>query len=98
MTDSQRSELVQRYIAGESSNALAVEFGIDRRTATAIIKRAGAQTRYRVSADADAAAELYRSGLSLARVAEELGVSAGTVLTLLRRAGIATRAVGTNQW
>jgi DNA-binding CsgD family transcriptional regulator len=89
---------VRRYAAGESSNALAAEFGIDRRTATAIIRRAGAEVRYRADVSLDAAGELYQSGLSLARVGAELDVSAGTVLNLLRRAGIATRRVGTNQW
>ena len=68
LTDSQRSEVVRRYAAGESSNALAAEFGIDRRTATAIIRRAGAEVRYRADVDLDAAGELYQSGLSLARV------------------------------
>ena len=48
LTDTQRSALVARYEVGESSNALAAEFGIDRRTATAIIRRAGAALRYRV--------------------------------------------------
>ena len=101
LTDSQRSELVERYLAGESSNALAAEFGIDRRTATAIIKRAGAQTRYRVAltdAQIDAARELYETGHSLVTVGEKLDVSAGTILNLLRQAGVQTRAVGTNQW
>lgn len=101
MDVSLRLELVERYLAGESSNALAAEFGIDRRTATAIIKRAGVQTRYRVEltdADVDVARELYESGVSLARVGEQFGVSAGTVLNLVRGAGILTRGVGTNQW
>jgi DNA-directed RNA polymerase specialized sigma24 family protein len=98
LTESQQSALVKRCGAGESANALAAEFGVDRRTATRIIKRAGAETRYRVDADIEAARELYEAGLSLAKVGEELGVSAGTVLNLFRRAGIPTRAVGTNRW
>ena len=101
LTGSQRSELATRYEAGESSNALAAEFGIDRRTATAIIKRAGAQTRYRVAltdAEVDAAQELYEMGHSLVAVGETLGVSSGTIMKLLRQAGAQTRAVGTNQW
>jgi DNA-directed RNA polymerase specialized sigma24 family protein len=98
LTDSQRSEVVERYQAGESSNVLAREFSIDRRTATRIIREAGAQIRYRIDADLDAARELYASGLSLAKVGKELGVSSGTVRNLLRRAGNPTRDVGTNQW
>ena len=98
LTDSQRSELVDRYQAGASSNALAVEFGIDRRTATRIIRKAGAEVRYRADVDIATAQELYESGLSLSGVGEELDVSAGTVLNLFRRAGIPTREVGKNQW
>ena len=98
LDDSQRLELVARYEAGESASELASEFGIDRRTATAIIRKAGGAVHYRAEVDADAARELYEAGCSLARVGDELGVSAGTVLTVLRRVGIATRAVGTNQW
>ncbi len=100
LTDPQRSDLVQRYEGGESANSLAAEFGIDRRTATRLIRKAGAGIRYRVidQVDVDQASALYKSGFSLARVGDELGVSARTVLNLLRLAGIPTRAVGTNQW
>ncbi len=97
MTDSQRFELVGRYQAGESANALAKEFGVDRRTATHIIRAAGDEVRYRVDADVETARELYESGFSLAQVGDELGVSARTVLNLFRRAGVPTRGIGTNQ-
>ena len=98
LTDSQRSELVSRYAAGESSNALAREFGIDRRTATAIIRKAGGAVHYRAEVDVDAACELYATGHSLVTVGEQLGVSAGTILNLLCQAGVRRRAVGTNRW
>ncbi len=89
---------MERYKAGESSNVLAAEFQIDRRTATRIIKRAGADVRYRVEADLDLARELYDSGFSLAKVGDQLGVSTRTILNLFQRAGIPTRTAGTNQW
>lgn len=83
---------------GESANALAAEFEIDRRTATRIIRAAGDEVRYRVEVDVDAARELYEAGHSFVTVGEQLGVSAGTIRNLLRQAGVQTRAVGTNQW
>ena len=100
LTDSQRSEVVKRYEAGESANALAVEFGVDRRTLAGHLRRAGVEVRYRVvdRVDLAEAAKLYCSGRSLAVVAAQLGVSAGTVLRALRSAGVQTRAIGTNQW
>ena len=100
LTDPQRSEVVERYQAGESVNALAVEFGVDRRTLAGHLRRAGVDVRYRVvdRVDLAEAAELYLSGSSLAVVAAHLGVSVGTVLRALRSAGVQTRAAGTNQW
>ena len=100
LTELQRSEVVRRYAAGESANDLAVEFGVDRRTLTSHLRRAGVDVRDRVidQMDVAEAEQLYVSGLSLARVGEQLGMSAGTVLTAFRSAGIVTRAVGTNQW
>jgi DNA-binding CsgD family transcriptional regulator len=86
LTDSQRSEVVRRYEAGESANALAVEFGVDRRTLAAHLRRAGVEVRYRVidRVDLVEAAKLYRSGRSLAAVAARFGFTAGTVLRALR--------------
>jgi hypothetical protein len=101
LTDSQRSELVERYQAGESAVALAATFGIDRRTATRLIRAAGAEVRYRLQltdVDVDVARELYEQGLSLVYIGVQLGVAARTVLNMFRRAGVPTRAVGTNQW
>ena len=82
LTETQRSELIERYQAGEPANALARQFGVDRRTATRIIRRGGVEVRYRVEADVETARELYESGLSLSRVGDQLGVSARTVLNM----------------
>jgi DNA-directed RNA polymerase specialized sigma24 family protein len=98
LTDSQRSELVERYVAGKSSHALAREFGVDRRTATRVIRKAGVGLRYRADLDVDSAHVLYESGLSLAKVGDQLGASSGTILNLMQRAGVPPRDVGTNQW
>lgn len=100
MTDSQRCEVTRRYEAGESSTALAVEFHVDRRTGTRVVRAAGAKVRYRVvdNVDVDEARRLYESRLSLVAVGDRLGISARSVLTVLRLGGIRTRPVGTNQW
>ena len=100
LTEAQRTEVVRRYEAGESANAPAVEFGVDRRTLAGHLRRAGVAVRYRVfdRVDLDEAAKLYRSGRSLAVVAAQLSVSAGTAMRALRSAGVETRPVGTNQW
>ena len=94
---SQRAELVERYLAGESSNALALECGVDRGTATGVIRKAGIALRHRADVNVDAASVLYESDFSLVEVGEQPGVSSGTILNLLRRAGVPTRHAGTNQ-
>ncbi len=100
LTDSQRSELVERDQAGESASGLAAEFGVHRTTIVNALRSAGVEARYRIMADDDVAAarRLYESGSSLAAVGEHFGVAARTVLNVFRKAGVATRPVGTNQW
>ncbi len=100
LTDSQRSEVVRRYEAGESASALAREFGVHRTTVFRALRAGGVDVRYGILThdDVDEARALYQSGVSLAAVGERLGVAAGTVLNAFRKAGVPTRQIGTNQW
>ena len=100
LTDSQRSELVDRYLGGDSANVLARELAAHRTTAVKVLRDAGVEVRYRILTDddIDEARRLYESGLSLAAIGEHFGVAARTVLNVFRKAGVATRRVGTNQW
>src|SRR4051794_4755684 len=80
LTDSQRSEVVRRYQAGESANSLAPQFGVHASTLVRHLRRAGIDVDWGVidRIDTEAAARLYASGLSLAQVGAALGVSAGS--------------------
>ena len=100
LTDSQRSEVLGRYIAGEPATALAKEHGVHRATVFSSLRSAGVQTRYRILSDDDAAVarSMYEAGHSLASIGEHFGVADRTVLNVFRRLGIPTRAPGTNQW
>jgi DNA invertase Pin-like site-specific DNA recombinase len=100
LTDSQRSELLTRYLAGESATALATELGINRATAFSSLRRAGVQSRYRILGDDDIAVarQMYEAGQSLAAIGEHFGVADRTVLNVFRRAGVPTRGPGANQW
>jgi DNA-binding CsgD family transcriptional regulator len=100
LTDSQRSELLTRYLAGESATALATELGINRATAFSLLQRAGVQSRYRIltARDVVAATAMYETGQSLASIAKHFDVAERTVLNAFRRVGVPTRARGTNQW
>ena len=94
LTDSQRSELLDRYLAGEPATALAKEFGVHRATVFSFLRRAGVQTRYRILSDDDVAVAqtMYEAGQSLAMIGEHFGVADRTVLNVFRRLGIPTRA------
>ena len=100
LSDSQRSELLDRYLAGEPATALAKELGVHRATIFSLLRRAGVQTRYRILSDDDAAVaqQMYEAGQSSALIGEHFGVADRTVLNAFRRAGIPTRGPGTNQW
>lgn len=101
LTDSQRSEIVQRYRNGESASSLARDFGVHLSTILTHLRRAGIDTSWGGvidRLDIDEAQSLYASGLSLAKVGDVLGVSAGTVRNAFLRAGLTTRGRGVNQW
>jgi len=72
---------------------LAAEFGIDRRTVSTYLRRAGVAVR-RGGLDQEQtieAARLYQAGWSSGRLAGRFGVSADNVLKALRAAGVAIR-------
>jgi hypothetical protein len=94
------SEVLKRYQAGETANALARAFDVHRTTIVRHLADARVATRYRILSDADLveAHRLYEQGLSLARVGEHFGVATRTVLNAFQRAGVPTRPIGTNQW
>jgi hypothetical protein len=100
LSDSQRFELLERYLAGESATALAAELGVHRSTIFSFLRRAGVQTRYRILNDGDVtvARQMYEAGQSLAVIGEHFGVADRTVLNVFRRVGVPTRGPGTNQW
>ena len=89
----QVEQLIAGYRAGATVYTLGSQFGIDRRTVGAILKRHGVQTRWqRLSpAQIDQAVELYDSGWSLARIAERVGVTPTTVHRRLRDRGVRMR-------
>jgi DNA invertase Pin-like site-specific DNA recombinase len=100
LADSDRNEVIERYLAGETANVLASIYDVNRATVFAILQRAGVESRYRILTDHDiaAATEMYENGQSLASIAKHFDVSDGTILHSFRRLGIRTRAQGTNRW
>lgn len=81
-----------RYKAGALQRELAEAYGIDRRTAIAIIKRHGASvSRGLTEAQIELAIVRYGEGASLATIGRELGVDGSTVRSRLVERGVSMR-------
>lgn len=81
-------EVVARYQAGETSTALAREFGVRSSGLVGLLRREGVQLRFRRLTDAelDRASALYQAGHSLSQVAENLRAQQESVrLGLIKR-------------
>jgi hypothetical protein len=89
----QVQELIAGYQSGSTVYELGAQFGIERRTVSAILHRHGVPMRRRgLSPDqVDTAIHLYNLGWSLARIGDHLDVDHTTVLIKLRERGIPTR-------
>ncbi len=89
----QIQELIAAYQSGSTVYELGAQFGIERRTVSAILRRHDVPMRRRgLSPDqVDHAMHLYNLGWSLARVGDHLDVDHTTVLTKLRERGVPTR-------
>jgi AraC-like DNA-binding protein len=96
LADSDRSEVIQRYLAGDTANILAAVYDINRTTVFAIPQRAGIKSRYRILTDVDVAyaTAMYENGHSLASIAQHFGVSDRTVLKAFRQVPVPTRGHG----
>jgi len=84
---------VASYQAGGKVNDLAAHYQVNRNTVIGHIDRAGVRRHYPVLLPEEIreAAQLYRSGCSLAAVGVRFGVNASTVRTALLRVGVAMR-------
>jgi hypothetical protein len=82
LKSAQVDALIAGYRAGTSMEELGAEFGVDRRTVSTHLRRAGVVIRRRGldQAQTAEAARLYEAGWSSGRLAERFGVSADSVL------------------
>ncbi|WP_442921809.1 helix-turn-helix domain-containing protein [Microbacterium sp. ZOR0019] len=93
LSDADRAAVVTRYEAGETSTALASEYGVAKSTilgilrANAVVVRRQPLTPEQVSE----AARLYGSGLSLSQVATQLDVNQETTRVAILGAGVTLR-------
>ena len=100
ITPEVEAQIVQRYVGGERAGALALEFGINRKTVTTIVRRNGVKVRHQGSASGaprfpdveymDRVTALRDEGMSQTQIGDVLGMSQGVVSRILKRAGYPT--------
>ena len=93
LTKVQVIEMAARYEEGATVYELAADFGCNRATVAAQLKKAGIVMRLQPSPKevVHEMVHLYQSGLSLADVGLQVGTSAGTVLRYISDQGVKTR-------
>jgi lambda repressor-like predicted transcriptional regulator len=86
-------EISEQYLAGQSMNDLARQYGVYRRTILHALQGAKVPVRYYgLSPDhVTEAAKLYQAGWSLARLGEKYGCSDKAVSSALREHGVEIR-------
>jgi DNA-binding CsgD family transcriptional regulator len=86
-------DLLDRYQSGETMVQLGIRYGINRRTVSTYLQKAGLPSRHRTMDDEKVAKciALYNSGLSLVTVGDRLGIDQATVRRALLSAGISRR-------
>jgi hypothetical protein len=90
------AELVQAYRDGASTTELRHRYDIGQGSAIRILREHGVKMRNQGLADGDVAtaADLYRSGKTLAQLGDQFGISPNAVRRALVSAGMVMRARG----
>lgn len=93
LPDDQVQQLIEGYKSGATVYELGDQFGIERRTVSAILHRHGVPMRRRGLSEEqiDDAVRLYNQRWSLARIGDRMGVAAGTVRQRLHERGVMMR-------
>ena len=90
------NELVARYTAGEGSGDLSTEIGISKSGLLRLLRTEGVNLRKQpmTPRNANRAAWLYESGLTITEVVEQIGYFYSTVRKSLNESGVAMRPKG----
>lgn len=93
LSDEVRADVATRYAAGETSTALAKEYGVAKSTILGILRAKNVVVRRQPLApeQVSEATRLYESGLSLSQVAEQLKINQETMRVAIIAAGVELR-------
>jgi lambda repressor-like predicted transcriptional regulator len=89
-------DIVSRYQAGDSTPALARDYGVAKSALLQLLRNEGVPMRKQAitSADAKQAARLYEGGMSITEIVEQIGYSYSTVRKSLHDSGVTMRPKG----
>ncbi len=93
LNEADRAAVVTRYTVGETSTALAAEYGVAKSTILGILRANNIVVRRQplTAVQVSEAAQLYESGLSLSQVAENLKVNQETMRIAILAMGVKLR-------
>ena len=93
LSDTARADVASRYSAGETSTALAKEYGVAKSTILGILRAGSVVVRRQplTKQQVAEAARLYEEGSSLSQVAEALKVNQETMRMAILKAGVVLR-------
>lgn len=93
LTPSERVLVAQRYEAGETSIALAGEYGVAKSTILSILREANVVVRRQplTPEQVSQATALYESGRSLSQIAAQLLLKQDTIRLALKARGVTLR-------
>jgi hypothetical protein len=94
LTEAQRNDVVQRYVAGQSLTRLAATFGISRPAVAGMLHRRGIPIRPQAKLTEEQrreTVERYARGETSTRIAADFGVTSVAILNVLHRRGVTVR-------
>ena len=93
LSDEARAQVVARYSAGDTTTALAKDYGVAKSTIIGIFRANNVVVRRQpmTAQQVGEAARLYKTGLSLSQVAAAVGVNQETMRVAIIKAGVVLR-------
>lgn len=93
LTAEDTAEIVQTYVAGQSTQRIGSHYGMSKTRVAAILREQGVALRRQGLTDEQVseAAQLYEAGKSLATLGAHFGVSHATIANVLKKRGTRMR-------
>lgn len=93
--DNQTNTISKRYVGGETTSQIAIDFGVDRKTIYNYLKRMGVPIKraYVNSATKELIISNYESGVRNGKLSKDLNVHRATIQRVLKSSGVELRSL-----